>query len=102
MSCDHINPPGYQFCGHCGEEIASPRCRCGFVATNEDLFCGRCGHGLASERRSDIPATVDQRFDLERLAELAAQEGQLPDSAQKERVSQDDIRRLMAARKRKA
>lgn len=101
MSCDHPNPPGYHFCGHCGDELATPRCRCGFVAMSSDLFCGRCGCALASGRNADAAVSVDHRFDLEALAALAAQEGQLPNSSQKERVTQDDIRRLMASRKRK-
>lgn len=101
VSCGHSNPPGYQFCGSCGEALHPVHCRCGFAAAASDLFCGRCGASLAevadgNERNAD----ADHRFDLEHLAQQAAQEKQFLESTDKVRVTQDDIRKLLASRRK--
>jgi len=103
MSCNHVNPAGYQFCGRCAEPIDAPRCRCGFVGVAGDLFCGRCGVSLAAPQRTGTPvADAEQRFDLAYLAQQAAQESQLLDTAAKTSVTQEDIQRLIAERRKKA
>ena len=121
MSCNHPNPPGYSFCGSCGEELEVVRCRCGFVAAAGDLFCGRCGAGLiadsfplpnppprgegANESLSEFgvngTADFDHRFDLEHLVQQAAEENKFLKSTHKARVTQDDIRKLLATRRKK-
>jgi len=104
MSCSHANPPGHAFCGTCGEVLPHARCRCGFVAGVTDAYCGRCGAALAmagdATQRSAV-MDADRRFDLERLAEQAAQEGKFLDTNHKARVTQDDIRKLLAKRRKK-
>ena len=103
MSCNHLNPPGYLFCGSCGEELEPVRCRCGFVAAAGDLFCGRCGIGLTVEAAKGLggAADADRRFDLEYVVEQAAQENKFLASTHKVRVTQDDIRKLLAKRRKK-
>lgn len=44
---------------------------------------------------------ADHRFDLERLAQQAAQEKQFLESTDKARVTQDDIRKLLTMRRKK-
>ena len=106
MSCSHPNPAGYVFCGTCGVPVSHIRCRCGFVVGVSDVFCGRCGISLAEVVGSQAPdrrplIDADHRFDLERLAELAAHENQFLESTHKARVTQDDIRKLLAKRRKK-
>ncbi len=104
MSCQHSNPPGYAFCATCGEPLPHVRCRCGFAAGVTDAFCGRCGAALvlASEPGQErVVMDADRRFDLERLAEQAAQEKQFLDTTHRARVTQDDIRKLLAKRRKK-
>lgn len=104
MSCSHTNPPGYAFCGTCGDVLPHARCRCGFVAGVDDAYCGRCGAALvmaadATPQRAVMDA--DQRFDLERLAARAAEENKYLETTHKARVTQDDIRKLLAKRRKK-
>lgn len=104
MSCSHSNPPGFAFCGTCGEILEHVRCRCGFAAGTNDAFCGRCGAGLVKSEtlaRQNAIIDADHRFDLELLAEQAAQENKVLESTHKARVSQDDIRKLLAKRRKK-
>lgn len=103
MSCNHANPPGYLFCGSCGEALEPTRCRCGFVTAAGDEFCGRCGASLTVEAAKGVggAADADRRFDLENLVEQAAQEHNAPTSAQKARVTQDEIRKLLTTRRKK-
>lgn len=103
MSCNHINPAGYIFCGTCGSQLEYIRCRCGFVVGTADVFCGRCGANLADMAAgSGRPvADADHRFDLERVAQQAAQEEQFLESTHKVRVTQDDIRKLLTKRRKR-
>jgi len=104
MSCPHSNPAGYAFCGTCGEPLPHLRCRCGFAAGVNEAFCGRCGAALAAAEGA-APARgfmdADHRFDLERLAELASKENQFLETTHRARVTQDDIRKLLAKRRTK-
>lgn len=76
-------------------------CRCGFVATASDLFCGCCGASLAEVADgNERNAVADHRFDLEHLSQQAAQEKQFLESTDKVRVTQDDIRKLLASRRK--
>lgn len=77
-------------------------CRCGFVAAAADVFCGRCGTSLAGLAAADgrVAVDADQRFDLERMVQQAAQEKQFLESTDKARVTQDDIRKLIAKRRK--
>ena len=103
MNCNHTNPAGYIFCGTCGNPLEHTRCHCGFVARADDIFCGRCGASLAETVKKDNPGSVDadHRFDLESLAQQAAQEKQFLETTHKARVTQDDIRKLLATRRKK-
>lgn len=104
MTCSHSSPPGYAFCGTCGEVLPHARCRCGFVAAVHDAYCGRCGAALAVAGDATLQRAVmdaDRRFDLERLAEQAAQENKFLETTHKARVTQDDIRKLLAKRRKK-
>jgi len=103
MNCNHGNPAGYVFCGTCGVALTPVRCRCGFVAGTGDLFCGRCGTNLAKTATADGQVVIDaeHRFDLERLAQQAAQEKHFLESTHKVRVTQDDIRKLLIKRRKK-
>jgi hypothetical protein len=104
MTCSHSNPPGYAVCGTCGESLPHARCRCGFIAALNDAYCGRCGAALvtaaeAAPQRAAMDA--DHRFDLERLAAQAAEENKFLETTHKARVTQDDIRKLLAKRRKK-
>lgn len=80
------------------------RCRCGFVAEAGDVFCSRCGTNLIALAAEDGLAAVvdvDRRFDLEQLAQQAAQEKQFLESTHKARVTQDDIRKLLTFSRKK-
>jgi len=103
VNCNHINPAGYAFCGTCGGALAHVSCRCGFVAKAGDVYCGRCGANLAETAAGNDRGTVDadHRFDLELLAQQAAQEKQFMESTHKARVTQDDIRKLLTARRKR-
>ncbi|MDP1611480.1 MAG: zinc ribbon domain-containing protein [Sulfuritalea sp.] len=103
MTCTHSNPPGYAYCGTCGEPVPHSRCRCGFVAGVRDAYCGRCGAALVATDAAAPRAVMDaeRRFDLERLAQLAAQENKFLETTNKARVTQDDIRKLLAKRRKK-
>lgn len=103
MSCQHINPAGYVFCGTCGEKLEHVRCRCGFVAGPGHVFCGRCGASLSATTATDerLAVDADHRFDLERLAQQAVQEKQFLETTHKVRVTQDDIRKLLSTRRKK-
>lgn len=103
MSCNHANPAGYLFCGSCGEALNPILCRCGFVTASGDAYCGRCGTSLTAEVSSAIKGGVDadHRFDLEFLVQQAAQENKFLESTHKARVTQDDIRKLLATRRKK-
>lgn len=103
MSCNHFNPAGYLFCGSCGETLDPVRCRCGFAAAAGDAFCGRCGASLAvgAAQGRQGSADADQRFDLEYLAQQAAQENKFLETTHKVRVTQDDIRKLLSTRRKR-
>lgn len=104
MGCPHTNPPGYAHCGTCGELLPHARCRCGFVAAASEAYCGRCGAALipGGDAQTPRPAMdADHRFDLERLAAQAAEENQFLETTHKARVTQDDIRKLLAKRRKK-
>lgn len=103
MTCQHANPSGYRFCGTCGEEIDTILCRCGFVASLVDTYCGRCGISLAEGAADARKQTVDveQRFDLEQMAKIAAEENKFLETTHKVRVTQDDIRKLLAIRRKR-
>lgn len=101
MSCNHSNPTGYLFCGSCGEALDALRCRCGFVAAAGDVFCGRCGIGLTVVQGVRAAVEQDHRFDLDYLVQQAAQEHKFLESTHKVRVTQDDIRKLLATRRKK-
>lgn len=103
MSCTHTNPPGYLFCGSCGEALNPILCRCGFVTASGDAYCGRCGTSLTAETSpvAKGSADADHRFDLEFLVQQAAQENKFLESTHKARVTQDDIRKLLATRRKK-
>lgn len=78
-------------------------CRCGFVAKMGDVYCGRCGASLVETAAGNGRGAVDadHRFDLERLAQQAAQEKQFMESTHKARVTQDDIRKLLTTRRKR-
>lgn len=101
MSCPHSNPAGYAFCGACGESLPHARCRCGFAAGVNDAYCGRCGAALVTVEGATRAMDADHRFDLELLAKQAAQENQFLETTHKARVTQDDIRKLLAKRRKK-
>lgn len=103
MSCQHLNPLGYAFCGTCGGPLAHVRCRCGFIAGTDDIFCGRCGSSLAEPATQNGPSPVatGQRFDLQGLAQQAAKEQKFMESTHKVRVTQDDIRKLLSTSRKK-
>lgn len=103
MSCNHANPESYLFCSRCGEALNPLRCRCGFVAAAGEAFCGRCGTSLAADTSQGVKriADADQRYDLEALAEQAAQENKFLETTHKVRVTQDDIRKLLSARRKR-
>lgn len=102
MSCNHNNPAGYLFCGHCGEALDPVRCRCGFAAAAGDSFCGRCGATLAAgEMRGGQVVDADRRIDLVHLAQQAAQEKQFLETTHKARVTQEDIRKLLSTRRKR-
>lgn len=103
VSCAHANPTGYLFCASCGATLDPVRCRCGFVVALGDAFCGRCGTAaVAIVAGNGEPRTAtDHRLDLEQLAQRAAQEKQFLESSDKARVTQDDIRKLLAVRRKK-
>lgn len=103
MSCNHVNPAGYAFCGTCGNELEAVRCRCGFIAGAGDIFCGHCGISLTETAKKDRRSAIDidHRFDIEYLALQAAQEKQFLDTTHKVRVTQDDIRKLLTTRRKK-
>ena len=103
MNCDHSNPAGYVFCGTCGAALKHVRCRCGFVAATSEFFCGQCGTNLLEQAtEADRGAVyVDQRFDLDQLAQQAAQEKQFLESSDKARVTQDDIRKMLTTHRKK-
>ncbi|MDD5176181.1 MAG: zinc ribbon domain-containing protein [Sterolibacterium sp.] len=103
MSCNHTNPAGYLFCGSCGEALDPGQCRCGFVAAAGDVFCGRCGTSLVLDVAQGQKGTtdVDQRFDLEFLAQQAAKENKFLETTHKVRVTQDDIRKLLSTRRKR-
>lgn len=103
MSCNHSNPPGYLFCGQCGEALSPNICQCGFAAADGDIFCGRCGVSLAASAIQPNKAGIDadQRLDLAQLAQQAAQEKQFLETTHKARVTQDDIRKLLTTRRKR-
>ncbi|MDD2776056.1 MAG: zinc ribbon domain-containing protein [Gallionella sp.] len=103
MSCNHPNPSGYLFCGSCGEALDPTLCRCGFVTAKGDVFCGRCGNSLMTDTAQGLKGAADndQRFDLEYLVQQASQESKFFESTHKARVTQDDIRKLLATRRKK-
>jgi len=103
MRCGHVNPAGYAFCATCGGTLENVRCRCGFITGAGDIFCGRCGINLAEIAVVDglAIANADRRFDLERMAQQAAEEKQFLETTDKVRVTQDDIRKLLATRRKK-
>ena len=102
VSCNHAHLPGHLFCGICGEALDPPRCSCGFVVVPGDSFCGHCGAGASKPAAANdhVPAT-ERRFDLEHMAQLAAQEKLFLETTDKARVTQDDIRKLLAIRRKK-
>lgn len=103
VTCNHINPASYIFCGTCGGALERVRCRCGFVAGAGDVCCGRCGISLVESAAGNERTAVDvnHRFDLEHLAQLAEQENKFLETTNKARVTQDDIRKLLIKRRRK-
>jgi len=103
VSCIHGNPPGYLFCGTCGEALDPPRCRCGFTAAAGETYCGRCGSilGLESERKPTAKPDAEHRFDIEDLAQQAEKENKYLETTHKARVTQDDIRKMLSTRRRK-
>ncbi|MDX1614092.1 MAG: adenylate/guanylate cyclase domain-containing protein [Candidatus Promineifilaceae bacterium] len=44
--CQRANPPGDNFCRHCGQLLLDHCPRCQATATADDNFCGRCGLAL--------------------------------------------------------
>lgn len=103
MNCNHVNPAGYRFCGSCGEALNPVLCPCGFVAAPGDAYCGRCGTSLTAGVSPVTKGSVDadHRFDLEFLVQQAAHEKKYLESTHKARVTQDDIRKLLATRRKK-
>lgn len=106
MTCNHTNPAGHVFCGTCGELLPHLLCRCGFVGGVNETYCGRCGASLTEGGRQTgegarVAIDADHRFDLEKMAEMADQEQQYMETTHKARVTQDDIRKLLAKRGKK-
>lgn len=103
MRCNHVNPAVYMFCGTCGGALDKMRCSCGFIIGTGDVFCGNCGKDLQGAAVAGGLAVIDNehRFDLEHLAQQAAQEKQFLESTDKARVTQDDIRKLLTLRRKK-
>ncbi|MDD4959131.1 MAG: hypothetical protein PHS51_07255, partial [Gallionella sp.] len=68
-----------------------------------DVFCGRCGNSLMTDTAQGLKGAADndQRFDLEYLVQQASQESKFFESTHKARVTQDDIRKLLATRRKK-
>jgi class 3 adenylate cyclase/tetratricopeptide (TPR) repeat protein len=51
-ACGVDNPPGFRFCGGCGEAMAAGACAaCGAANPPEHRFCGRCGAELTAAGR---------------------------------------------------
>jgi hypothetical protein len=106
MSCGHDNPPGNFFCRVCGEAIAHRRCQCGAAVGPDDTFCGRCGIELTAATAAVVRTAVrgdanDGRFSLEQMLAMAREENRFLET-HKAYVTQDDIRKLVAKRKKKA
>jgi hypothetical protein len=79
--------------------LAHRQCTCGFICAVDEKFCGRCGSPLGiNEISSQNP--MEKRLNLEQIMAAAVQDENLSD-AQKVRVNQEDIRKLLASRKRK-
>lgn len=107
MPCAHPALAGYAFCGQCGEATDAPRCLCGFVGTSGDRYCGRCGRDLRVRSRevADTPVPVETRRglpDLAKLAREAAADQGMVAPQRKANVTQDEIRKMIAARRGKA
>ena len=47
--CQHENPSGRKFCGHCGARLAAVCANCGAANSPEQKFCGECGASLAQD-----------------------------------------------------
>ena len=126
-ACGHSNPHGYRFCGRCGVALLQRACRCGFLAREGDVFCGGCGvplagpglPGVAGEKAREVEAertpahrdaddgvdpTADPRLDL---AWLARESPDYPSrdvgapaaGVGRDKVAQEDVRRMFASRK---
>ena len=106
MSCLHENPAGYAFCVTCGEPLSVARCRCGFMCSTGDAYCGRCGnkldnHPVAGNSPVQAGTDKDGRFDLARMLSQAHEEDKILETY-RARVTQDDIRKLLAKRRRRS
>ena len=103
MACQHNNPPGYAFCGTCGEGLQPQRCRCGFINPSSHAFCGNCGFELA-QLDADLSSSAadDVPVGKYNLAELVALASGATVSARSEtkKVSQDDIAGIIASMKK--
>ena len=102
MGCSHDNPPGYAFCGACGQALAVQRCGCGFVCQATERYCGRCGTGL-ERQPADVQGASHVRrngqYDLTILREVAGKRKSTL-GGPKAQVDQNDIRRMLDAMKK--
>lgn len=101
MTCEHKNPPGYVFCGTCGEMLDFSLCRCGFHNTSGHSFCGRCGQSLTlqSSISESASTSVPGKYNLhefmttveiQKKHDEALNEQKLDDNGS-DRINQDDI-----------
>ena len=107
MACEHPSIPGYAFCGECGEPTDRRRCLCGFAPARRDRFCGQCGRNLEAAvdqvggDGSGASATHSRSLpDLARLAAQAAADRGIAAPERKSKLSQSEIREMLAQRRK--
>lgn len=99
MSCNHTSTSiGRAFCNECGMPVDHRRCVCGNICAALDRFCSVCGFPL-KEIDAVVQSGKGKRFDLEKITKVANFEAALSE-AHKARVSQDDIKKLLARRRK--
>ncbi len=103
MACNHKNPPGVAFCVVCGCSRPHQRCdRCGAVCDERFLYCGQCGFALADQVQPTQRALVSgsNTYDLATLMGAVGKKDEVAKIESKSKASQDDIKALLAAKKK--
>lgn len=94
MSCNHVNPATYMFCGECGSELIPQACFCGFEYRENDTYCGKCGTRRGTQAvKNAQPTPLEGLYDLDELI-TSTNEEQTDGFAQMTRLSQADIEDL--------